>query len=333
MSEFVEVVRRGMTLIYGPPGSGKTSLAIRLASRVADKVLWISTTEGPDLLKEAARRVGVDPSTFDFYDFPRAFRQDIARYILDHIASYGAAVVDSVTGMATRQNIDVVTHSILYQITKEKPIIVIADEDTPHVSYIADHVIHVWYRKNSIGHYIRYVQLEKSRTRPPGPRYIFDIVEGKGIMYVHPLHTRGHTELVEEEKLGITAPLKSVVCIHGERVRKVNALLEKIKDSAIFLKIGFWTSFHGIELRDDQIYVVRTFHDLFTLYDSFASGKIKAEFVVVGGLLNMPEEDRPEYVYTLSSLLGFVRFLVFADVGPRDETVRLEKYCEEVVQA
>ncbi|ABL88991.1 AAA ATPase [Pyrobaculum islandicum DSM 4184] len=333
MIEIAEVAKRGMTLIYGPPGSGKTSLAMRIASRIADKVLWVSTTEGPDLLREAARRVGVDPSKFDFYDFPRAFRQDIARYILDHIANYGAAVVDSVTGMATRQNIDVVTHSILYQIAKEKPIIVIADEDTPHVSYIADHVIHVWYRKNSIGHYIRYVQLEKSRTHPPGPRYIFDIIEGKGLLYFYPHGTRGPTQLVEEEKLGVTAPLKSVVCIHGERVGKVNALLEKIKDSALFIQIGHWTSFHGIELRDEQIYVVRTFHDLFKLYVNFMSGEIKAEFVVVGGLLNLPEEDRGEYVFILYSLLEFVKFLIFAAVGPREETVRLEKYCEEIVLA
>lgn len=82
MAEILDIAKRGMSLIYGPPGSGKTSLALRVASRVADKVLWISTSEGPELLRETAKRLAVDPAKFDFYDFPRAFQQDIARYIL-----------------------------------------------------------------------------------------------------------------------------------------------------------------------------------------------------------------------------------------------------------
>ncbi|MGB9705159.1 MAG: RAD55 family ATPase, partial [Pyrobaculum sp.] len=171
MFEIAEVGTRGMTLIYGPPGSGKTSIAMRLASKIDGKVLWISTAEGPDLLTETAKRLAVDPSKFDFLDFPRAFQKDIARYILDHVPSYSAVVIDSVEGVAGRQNIDVVTHSVLYQVAKEKPVILVAEEETPRVAYVADHVIHVWYRINSLGHIVRYIQLEKSRTGPPSPRY------------------------------------------------------------------------------------------------------------------------------------------------------------------
>jgi len=331
--EIADVARRGMTLIYGPPGSGKTSLAIRLASRVADKILWISTTEGPDMLREAAKRVGADPGQFDFYDFPRAFRQDIAKYILDHIPNYGAAVVDSITGMTTKQTIDVVTHSVLYQIAKEKPIILIAEEETPSVPYIADHVIHVWYRKNSLGHYIRYIQLEKSRLKPPGPRYMFEIMEGKGLMYFYPLPSRGSTQLVEDDKLGVTTLAKSVICAHAERTKKLIEKLSKIKDEAIFVQIGHWTSFHGLDVQEHQIYIVKTFHDLFKLYNDLASGRIKAKYLVAGGLLNICEEDRLEYIYALSSTLSFVEFLIFADVGPLGETRKMEKYCEDVVTA
>jgi hypothetical protein len=64
-------------------------------------------------------------------DFPRAFQKDILRYILDHVGEYGAVVIDSVEGVAGRQNIDVATHSVLYQVAKEKPVIVIAEEGRP----------------------------------------------------------------------------------------------------------------------------------------------------------------------------------------------------------
>jgi KaiC/GvpD/RAD55 family RecA-like ATPase len=329
--EIADVARRGMTLIYGPPGSGKTSIAIRLASRVADKILWISTTEGPDLLREAAKRVGADPNQFDFYDFPRAFRQDIAKYILDHIPNYGAAVVDSVTGMTTKQTIDVVTHSALYQIAKEKPIILIAEEDTPSVAYIADHVIHVWYRKNSLGHYIRYIQLEKSRLKPPGPRYIFDIVEGAGIAYIYPIRGRGEVKIVEDERLGATAPLKSTICIHSEKATNLLQFLEKIREESIFIKIGHWTAFKGLKLEDEQEMVIKTFHDFFVVWQLLATGKLRPRCVVIGGLLNLSEEDRAEYLAAISGFLDYADYLLLVSIGPRYETQKMEKYCVESI--
>ena len=331
MLEIADVARRGMTLIYGPPGSGKTSLALRLASRVADKILWISTTEGPDMLREAARRAGADPSQFDFYDFPRAFRQDIAKYILDHIPNYGAAVVDSITGMTTKQTIDVVTHSVLYQIAKEKPIILIAEEETPSVPYIADHVIHVWYRKNSLGHYIRYIQLEKSRLKPPSPRYIFDMVEGKGIAFLNPIRGRRELIMAQDENLGITAPLKSTICVYAEKAINLLQFMERIKDETLFIKIGYWTAFRGLAIKDEQEVVIKTFHDFFELWQTLASGKLKAKYIAVGGLLNLEEEDRIEYLLALYGYLDYADYLLLVVVGPKEETKRMGKYCVESI--
>lgn len=332
VSEILDVAVRGMTLIYGPPGSGKTSLALRVAGSMANKTLWISTAEGPDLLKEAAKRLAVDPSKFDFLDFPRAFQKDIARYILDHASSYDAVVIDSVEGVAGRQNIDVVTHSVLYQVAKEKPVILVAEEETPRIAYVADHVIHVWYRINSLGHIIRYIQLEKSRTRPPSPRYLFDIIEGAGIMYIYPTPTRGKGEVVEDEKLGITAPRRSTICIHSEKVKNVTSLLSKIKDRSIFLQVSYWTSFHGLEIKEEQIHVVKIFHDIYKFIYDLATNGPKASYLVVGGLLNMPEEDRREYLIPLGIALNFVDFLLLVDVGSKEETDRLKKYCDDIIE-
>lgn len=166
MSELIEAAKRDMTLIYGLPGAGKTSLAMVLASRVANRVMWISTTEGPHLLKQTARSLALQEEKFAFFDFPRAFREDIAKYIVDHAGEYDALVLDSPNGLATYKKIDVITHSVLYQISHEKPVITIAEEETPRVAYIADHVIHVWYRRNKLGHTIRYMQLENKNNAP-----------------------------------------------------------------------------------------------------------------------------------------------------------------------
>ena len=139
--------------------------------------------------------------------------------------------------------------------------------------------------------------------------------------------------VVEDDKLGVTTLTKSVICVHAERTKKLIEKLTKIKDEAIFVKIGHWTSFHGLDVEEHQIYIVKTFHDLFKLYDDLATGRLKAKYLVVGGLLNVHEEDKPEYIYVLYSTLSFVEFLVFVVAGPLEETRRMEKYCEEVVTA
>ncbi len=332
MNEIAEAVARGMTLIYGPPGCGKTSVAMRLASRLNGRVMWVSTAEGPDLLAQVARRVGVDSSKFDFLDFPRTFQRDILRYILDHVGKYGVIVIDSVEGVAGRQNIDIATHSVLYQVAKEKLVILIAEEETPRLAYVADHVVHVWCRINKLGHMMRYIQLEKSRVRPPNPRYIFEIVDGVGIAYIYPPVARGHAELLEDEALGITAPAHSVLCVHSESIKSLANYLSKIKEEAIYITVGYWTPFHGIVKDERNMYIIRTTNDAFRLIHDVASGKIRPSYVVVGGLLNVPEEDRADYMTLFYTLSSYVKFLLFVDVGPRTETEKLEKFCEDVIR-
>ncbi|MFN7106556.1 MAG: AAA family ATPase, partial [Pyrobaculum sp.] len=109
MEEFLEVAKVGTTLIHGPPGAGKTSLAMVLASRIANKVMWVSTTEGPNMLKVVADRLNVKKEKIDFLDFPRSFRENIVRYIVDHIQQYEALVIDSINGLARQQEIDLLT--------------------------------------------------------------------------------------------------------------------------------------------------------------------------------------------------------------------------------
>jgi len=334
VSELAEVVREGLTLIYGPPGAGKTSIAMRLVDTVGNRLLWISTTEGPNFLTLAAKRVGANPEKFAFLDFPRAFREDIAKYVLEHAHEYDVVVVDSVNGLASSvPSLEKLAHSVFYQISRDRPVILVAEEEPRNLHYIADHVVHVWYKTNSVGHLIRYFQLEKSRKRPPGPRYIFDIVEGEGVIYVYMAGFRGKQEVIREEKLGIEVPLKSEICIGATSVRKTWKLLSDIKNEALFIKIGPWTSYRGVEIKTDQEIILTTFQRLFELQDKFEKGIISnVKYIVVSGLLNLREEEIHDYLYVLYAFLSYVDFLIFLNIGPIEELEKLEKFCTESIR-
>jgi len=334
VSELAEVVREGLTLIYGPPGAGKTSIAMRLADTVGNRVMWISTTEGPNFLALAAKRVGANPEKFAFLDFPRAFREDIAKYVLEHAHEYDAVVVDSVNGLASSiPSLEKLAHSVFYQISRDRPVILVAEEEPRNLHYIADHVVHVWYKINSVGHLIRYFQLEKSRKRPPGPRYIFDIVEGEGIIYITMSGTRGHQEIVKDDKLGVEAPLRSVICIGASSVKRVLKTLLNIKDEALFLKIGPWTSYKGLEIKSDQEVVVSTFHTFFELWNKLERGELpKVRYLVVSGLLNLAEEELYDYLYILYAFQDYINFLVMVNIGSSEDLEKLEKYCDESIR-
>ncbi len=329
MIELIEAAKEGLTLIYGPPGAGKTSIALRIADRLANRILWVSTTEGPKYLGAAAKRVGANPEKFAFLDFPRAFREDILRYVTEHVNEYDLLVVDSVNGLsAAVPSLEKAVHSVLYQISHDKPVILVSEEEPLKLHYIADNVVHVWYKKNSIGHIIRYVQLEKSRRMPPSPRYIFEILDGK-IAYLY-FSSGMHTgRFVELEELGIKVPAKSVICITSSKTTKVLELLNRIKNEALLLKLGPWEAYTGLELKEGQEYQAKTFHDLFKLLDLIASRKITTKYLVVSGLLNLKDREVLDYVFYISACLNYVDYVAISEIGAPDETKRIQKFCTE----
>ena len=80
------------------------------------------------------------------------------------------------------------------------------------------------------------------------------------------------------------------------------------------------------------MYVITTINDAFRLIQDVASGKIRPSYVILGGLLNVPEEDRADYVTLFYILLSYVKFLLFVDIGPKMETEKLEKFCDDVIR-
>lgn len=58
MREFFQ----GFTLMYGPPGSGKTTLALHAASLLGGRVLYIVFYETADKVRRKIAGLGLDPS-------------------------------------------------------------------------------------------------------------------------------------------------------------------------------------------------------------------------------------------------------------------------------
>ena len=121
--------------------------------------------------------------------------------------------------------------------------------------------------------------------------------------------TRGHQEVVKDDKLGVKAPLKREICIGASSVKKVLKLLLNIKDVAIFLQIGPWTSYRGLENKSDQEVVASAFHKFFELWNKLERGELpKTRYLVVSGLINLGEDEINDSLYNLCAL-KLLRFL------------------------
>jgi len=107
--------------------------------------------------------------------------------------------------------------------------------------------------------------------------------------------------------------------------------LEKIREESIFVKIGHWIAFRGLKLKDEQEIVIKTFHDFFVVWQLLATGKLRPRYVVIGGLLNLSEEDRAEYLVAAYGFLDYADYLLLVSIGPRYETQKMEKYCVESI--
>ncbi|MEM1902058.1 MAG: AAA family ATPase [Pyrobaculum sp.] len=305
-----KVSSEGLTLIYGPPGAGKTTLAVKIASEISDKILWISTTESPKFLKKIAARLGADLTKFNFLDFPRAFREDIIKYIIEHIYRYEALVIDSINGISySLPNLEKLAHSVLYQISQERPVVLVSEEGSTKLHYISDHIFHIWYRKNSLGHIIRYLQLEKSRSQPPSPRYLIEFLED-GIFYVYTKEKTTSFEIVYDPHLNAKIVRGGELCIAATDLEKLLRLLQEIKNKSIFIQIGPLSIFKRLGFREEELFTVKTFQDLFKLIRMDRRG---LRYLVVSGFLNLNNDEVLDYEVVLSTISDNVDSLIYVE--------------------
>jgi hypothetical protein len=263
--------------------------------------------------------VGASAEKFYVFDFPRSFRGNIAKFIADHIHEYEALVVDTVNGIAPREEkLEELVHGFLYQLSKDMPIIAVVEGAPRQVFYVADNLVRVSYKENALGHTVRYIKLVKSRFAPPSERYLFDFLEGVGLVYIYlnkkPMVAK--TALPEDASLlGVEELYRSqIVGVYGADKKRLAEKLEELAASReVFYLSLFPPTTLPVELDEDRVRVATTFRDIVEVMYNIYSGRIKPRVFAVSGLRDLERllgNDVVDYVNAVASVARFVDYVI-----------------------
>jgi circadian clock protein KaiC len=140
---------RGVTAIYGRPGTGKTSLAMRIAhERIAEgqNVLWVSLYEDKETFFRNAAALGYDLSKAEFWDMIFVRPDIIFNQVISATSqgNYDLVVADSLSALVGDLQSREYLINAVYRVFKPSNIdfIGIAEEEsaTP-LDYIADNLL------------------------------------------------------------------------------------------------------------------------------------------------------------------------------------------------
>ncbi|MGC8583925.1 MAG: RAD55 family ATPase [Thermoproteus sp.] len=184
---------RGVTAVYGGPGTGKTVFAAYIAHRrlaQGERVLWATFYEDRQTLVDAMARLGYDLSAAEVWeavltDPTSTFNQ------LSHLVSHSPPnllVLDSITqlqGIDVRANVT----NLIYRAFKFAGIdaLIVSEEPVGALGHIADNLVRMSLEFTPSGVAVRRMYVEKSRGGPAGYSREFEIVEGRGLVFLDEL--------------------------------------------------------------------------------------------------------------------------------------------------
>jgi KaiC/GvpD/RAD55 family RecA-like ATPase len=182
---------RGVSLVCGPPGAGKTTFAAWYTYHNYKRVFWVSVFEDEATFRRNMASFGYDfGDRLVFWEAPLAEPEAFFGTLLDAVARERpeALVIDSVTEvLALGGGLDIL-HNVLYRAVKQSGVEVFltAEKDVASkVAYVADNVIELIYEVYPYGA-LREAVVRKIRGGKAGYSIPFIIREGRGIVFLAP---------------------------------------------------------------------------------------------------------------------------------------------------
>lgn len=175
----------GFSLIYGAPGTGKTSLALHIADRLGKKILYIGMYEHKERVELKLKYLKLNTNKFIIYDFINISEYKAVLEMIGDIYVKEAPDVVIIDGVNYFPD-DRQTASALYRMF-DTPVIAIGEEPAgaKPLAYIADLLMEVGQRFHRGARY-RYARFLKSRLGPPpASELYFAVIEG-GPVFVEP---------------------------------------------------------------------------------------------------------------------------------------------------